>query len=366
MADEQGNLLNELDEAFAIGDDDLLYIVRYPYSPLTSLKCKISTLKSFIQLTVGAGDMVGPDSSSIGNVVLFADTSGRLTEDADINIAGLLSRTNHTGQQPFSSLNALPTTLAGYGITDGGGKITLKDNGTNVSTSLASLNIVGATITHTGDAVTITIASPTTSAPVGAKYITQTPDGTLTAEQALSLLGTGILKNTTTTGVLSIAVPGTDYIPVPGSPAQGDLIYYDVTGNWVRFPKGSAGAFLKSTGSSIAYGALDPTGLFALTDATSIAVDATKFIPGSIGEVVITANRTLANPTGAIDGQQLTFRIRQNATGGFTLSLDTKYRFSDAVPSLTVNATPHKTTYLTVRYDGTDDMFDVIQTAQPA
>jgi hypothetical protein len=43
-------------------------------------------------------------------------------------------------------------------------------------------------------------------APVGAKYITQTADGTLTAEQALDALATGILKSTTTTGVLSIAV----------------------------------------------------------------------------------------------------------------------------------------------------------------
>lgn len=45
-------------------------------------------------------------------------------------------------------------------------------------------------------------------APTTSKYITQTPDATLSAEQALSLLGTGILKNTTGTGVLSIAVAG--------------------------------------------------------------------------------------------------------------------------------------------------------------
>jgi hypothetical protein len=50
-------------------------------------------------------------------------------------------------------------------------------------------------------------------APTTATYITQTPDATLSAEQALSALATGILKNTTTTGVLSIAVSGTDYCP---------------------------------------------------------------------------------------------------------------------------------------------------------
>lgn len=51
----------------------------------------------------------------------------------------------------------------------------------------------------------------TASAPVGAKYIVQTADATLTNEQALGALATGLLKNTTTTGVLSIAVAGTDY-----------------------------------------------------------------------------------------------------------------------------------------------------------
>lgn len=43
-------------------------------------------------------------------------------------------------------------------------------------------------------------------APIGAKYIVQTADATLTAEQSLGALATGILKNTTSTGVLSIAV----------------------------------------------------------------------------------------------------------------------------------------------------------------
>jgi hypothetical protein len=43
-------------------------------------------------------------------------------------------------------------------------------------------------------------------APTTATYITQTADGTLSNEQALGALATGILKNTTTTGVLSIAV----------------------------------------------------------------------------------------------------------------------------------------------------------------
>lgn len=48
-------------------------------------------------------------------------------------------------------------------------------------------------------------------APDDATYIVQTAHGDLSAEQALGALATGLLKNTTTTGVLSIAVAGTDY-----------------------------------------------------------------------------------------------------------------------------------------------------------
>lgn len=51
-------------------------------------------------------------------------------------------------------------------------------------------------------------------APTDATYITQTVNGTLTNEQALSALATGLLKNTTTTGVLSIATAGVDYLGV--------------------------------------------------------------------------------------------------------------------------------------------------------
>lgn len=45
-------------------------------------------------------------------------------------------------------------------------------------------------------------------APRNPTFITQTASSDLTGEQALGALGTGILKNTTTTGVLSIAVAG--------------------------------------------------------------------------------------------------------------------------------------------------------------
>src|SRR3990172_7612171 len=51
----------------------------------------------------------------------------------------------------------------------------------------------------------LALITPTVFAPNNATFITQTPSSDLSAEQALSALATGLLKSTTTTGVLSIA-----------------------------------------------------------------------------------------------------------------------------------------------------------------
>jgi hypothetical protein len=61
-------------------------------------------------------------------------------------------------------------------------------------------------------------------APTTATYITQTPDGTLSAEQAMSALGTGLVTNTTGTGVQSI------YGGTGASPAHNFITELDAAG----------------------------------------------------------------------------------------------------------------------------------------
>lgn len=84
-------------------------------------------------------------------------------------------------------------------------------------TRLNFVDTASATWTITDDAandelkVQVTALGGGGGAPTTATYITQTPDAGLSAEQAMSLLATGLVKNTTATGVLSIAVAGTDY-----------------------------------------------------------------------------------------------------------------------------------------------------------
>lgn len=75
---------------------------------------------------------------------------------------------------------------------------------------------IGATVSPAGLQGPVGSAAAA-GAPVGATYITQTPDGTLTSEQAMSGLATGLVKNTTATGVQSIAVQGTDYYAPGGT-----------------------------------------------------------------------------------------------------------------------------------------------------
>lgn len=85
------------------------------------------------------------------------------------------------------------------------------------------------------------------AAPVDAKYIVQQANSTLTNEQALGALSTGLVKNTTTSGILSIATAGTDYV-VPGSVLTSGLT--QSTNRLLGRTTGATGAIEEITVSS--------------------------------------------------------------------------------------------------------------------
>lgn len=58
----------------------------------------------------------------------------------------------------------------------------------------------------------VAVLSSGAAGPTDATYLTQTANSTLSAEQALGTLATGLLKSATTTGVVSIAAADTDYL----------------------------------------------------------------------------------------------------------------------------------------------------------
>lgn len=96
-------------------------------------------------------------------------------------------------------------------------------------------------------------------APTNATYITQTANATLTNEQALSSLSTGVVKVTTGTGALSTAVSGTDYAPPTSGTAlqagngSGGFSAYAGTSCTNQFPR-SLSAAGAATCASVALG----------------------------------------------------------------------------------------------------------------
>ena len=143
--------------------------------------------------------------------------------------------------------------------------------------------------------------------PADATYITQTANGTLTAEQALGSLATGVLKNTTTSGVLSIAAQGTDYWAPGGTDvavADGGTGASTLTGllqgNGTSAITGisnssTVGQTLRVTGASTyAWGALDLADTDAITGTLPVA-------NGGTGAATLTSNNVLlGNGTSAV------------------------------------------------------------------
>ena len=80
--------------------------------------------------------------------------------------------------------------------------------------------------------------APTPASPT-AKYLVQVADGSVPSAQAMGALATGLVKNTTTTGVQSIAVAGVDYLAPGNVPST-----YTAT---LTYAPGAADTFTSST-----------------------------------------------------------------------------------------------------------------------
>lgn len=149
-----------------------------------------------------------------------------------------------------------------------------------------------------GSAISVRSGS---GAPTDATYLVQTASGGLSAEQAMGALATGLVKNTTTTGVQLIATPGRDY----------------GLNCWMH------DAFAGLTGSVIGAGAYNETGVWAddtLTagsTATASGGILTLTNNAAAGATRSTISSTVTNGTFLNGGCRVHFKFRadQNATG---------------------------------------------------
>lgn len=152
--------------------------------------------------TTGSGAAALATSPTFVTPLLGTPTSGTLT-----NCTFPTLNQNTTG-----SAATLTTPRAIYGNNfDGSAALTQIIASTYGGTGNGFTKFTGpatAERTFTLPNADATLLTTTTGAPIGAKYIVQQLDADLTGEQATGDLATGILKNTTTTGVLSIAVAG--------------------------------------------------------------------------------------------------------------------------------------------------------------
>jgi hypothetical protein len=315
--------LNELAEALELQDEDLLLVVRYPYTLDTSFKLPFGTLRAAIASLIGGGDVSGPSSATSGNVPVFDGPSGRNISDGGIDIPGLLSRNNHTGQQPFSTISDLPTTLAGYGITDASPFVSVEEEGIEITGALLSLNFVGAGVTavDAGGHVTITISGAGDMVLAAVQVVTgqktfalntfrlrdtsatffTTINTLATSDQTVQIPATAatdnfVLQNLTQTLVgktLTSPVINTGILNDPqidfGLDAPGDLIIRDLSDVTTRLALGAEFTVLSSIAGLPAWAPLSyrllgyRTGLdlnaAAPIDLSTVTINGSKYIP---------------------------------------------------------------------------------------
>lgn len=96
----------------------------------------------------------------------------------------------------------------------------------------------------------------------------------------------------------------------------------------------------------------------ALTYASTTNTDAAL---GCVFDLTLTGNVTLANPTNPVDGQAVKWRIRQDATGGRTVALGSKFRIpATATSPLAWSTAASKLDIFAAIYNLADDKWDVI------
>lgn len=201
----------------------------------------------------------------------------------------------------------LPTTKGGTGsnlTSPGQDSIVFWDNSAAAIKFLSvgdGLQIVGTTISATSSGGGGSGGAPTT-----ATYITQLPNAELSNEFALSTLATGLLKNTTTTGVLSIAVAGDDYAVGPGSSTDNALVRFNgTTGGTYQ----DSNVTLADSGAALVF-----SGASGLTSGGSnLNVTLT---PSGTGVVQLSSSLKTAAPTA---GAASAIRFGQMTAGAVTL-----------------------------------------------
>lgn len=290
---------------------------------------------------LGSGDLVfvvdGITNGIIGSAPTQNAVFDALALKADISSLGTLATQNgtfsgtHSGTSSGTNTGDQTITLTGNVTGSGTGsfaatiannavtyaKMQLITAGTILGSPSVGLGTVQEMTCTTAGFALLDDASNTVqratlaAAPLSATYITQTANSELSAEQAMGSLATGLVKNTTTTGVQSIAVAGTDYLTPTGSAAgltsfptlnqnttgsaaslttgrtmaiTGDLAYtspsFDGTGNVT-----AAGTLATVNSNTGTFGSATQTGTFTVNGKGLITAASNATITPAVGSI---------------------------------------------------------------------------------
>ena len=188
--------------------------------------------------------------------IVVYNTGSSTFNPVSLNSGSSIAITNPSGQGGNPTFNVVPnSTVQQVNILNNGVQRARRANLNLIPAGSVSISVSDNSLDDRAD---ITI-SAINSAPDNAKYVLNMADSNLPNAQSLSTLGTGILKVTTGTGIISRAITNVDYqlgSPILTSiseitPTVGSLMVGNGSG-YSRLGAGSvAGQVLTSNGSGV-------------------------------------------------------------------------------------------------------------------